>query len=139
MILLDTNVLSELMKLRPETKVLGWMDSFPATEYGVSAITKAEILLGIALLPDGKRKRDLAHAAKLMFEAFPKSCLSFDSAAASRYADIVAGRTRKGRPISVEDAQIAAIALANDMAVATRNTNDFELIRGLMIINPWNS
>ena len=118
--------------------LLAWMDSLSATEFAVSAITKAEIELGIALLPDGKRKTDLAHAAKLMSAEFSGRCLSFDSAAASRYADIVAGRTRKGRPVSVEDAQIAAIALVHDMTVATRNTNDFELIRGLTIVTPWN-
>jgi len=138
MILLDLNVLSELMKSTPEARVLAWMDSLSATEVAVSAITKAEIQLGIALLPDGKRKTDLGHAAKLMFAEFSGRCLSFDSAAAFRYADIVAGRTRKGRPVCVEDAQIAAIALVHDMTIATRNTNDFELIRGLTIVNPWN-
>lgn len=137
MILLDTNVLSELMKSAPEISVLEWLDTLPASECYISAITKAEIELGIALLPDGKRKINLKTAAGLMFDEFQGRCLSVNSTAASRYADIVAERTRIGRPVSVEDAQIAAIALSHDMSLATRNTSDFELIEGLTIINPW--
>ena len=139
MILLDTNVLSELMKSTPDLGVLEWMDALPAAEYAISAITKAEIQLGIALLSDGKRKTKIEQAANLMFAEFPKRCLSFDSDAAYRYGDIVANRTQIGRPISVEDAQIAAIALVHDMTIATRNTNDFESIKGLTIINPWST
>lgn len=137
MILLDTNVLSELMKSAPETGVLEWIDTLPASECYISAITKAEIELGIALLPDGKRKNSLKTAAGLMFDEFLDRCLSINSTAASRYAEIVAGRTRIGRPVSVEDAQIAAIALTQKMSLATRNTSDFEFIEGLALINPW--
>ena len=72
-----------------------------------------------------------------MFDEFPDRCLSFNSIASSKYADIVARRARAGRPVSVEDAQIAAIALTQDMSLATRNTSDFEFIEGLVIINPW--
>jgi len=139
MILLDTNVLSELMKAVPHAGVIAWIDSRPATEYAFSAVTKAEIELGLALLPDGKRKTALKQAAGLMFEEFPHPCLSFNCDAATRYAQIVADRTRIGRPISVEDAQIAAIALVHNMAVATRNTDDFALITELTVINPWKS
>ena len=137
MILLDTNVLSELMKSAPETGVLEWIDTLPASECYISAITKAEIELGIALLPDGKRKNSLKTAAGLMFDEFLDRCLSFNSTAASKYADIVADRTRIGRPISVEDAQIAAIAVTHEMLLATRNSSDFECIDGLTILNPW--
>ena len=137
MILLDTNVLSELMKSDPEPHVLQWLDTLSPSECYLSAITKAEIELGIALLPDGKRKVDLKTAAELMFGEFPGRCLSFNSSAASRYADIVAKRIRAGRPISVEDAQIAAIAVTHNMVLATRNSNDFEGINGLTILNPW--
>ena len=137
MILLDTNVLSELMKSTPETTVLQWMDALPAAAYSICAISKAEIQLGIALLPEGKRKINLEKAATLMFAEFPNRCLSFNSDAASKYADIVAGRTRIGRPVSVEDAQIAAIAITHDMPLATRNTKDFEFIDNLPLINPW--
>ena len=137
MILLDTNVLSELMKLAPEPHVLKWLDTLSPSECYLSAITKAEIELGIALLPDGKRKVDLKTAAELMFDEFPERCLSFNSTAASRYADIVAESTRIGRPISVEDAQIAAIAITHDMVLATRNNSDYENIAELTILNPW--
>ena len=137
MILLDTNVLSELMKLTPEKAVLQWLDTHPASEFYICAITKAEIELGIALLPNGKRKTSLETAAKLMFEEFPNRCLSFDSPAASKYALIVAGRNDIGRPVSVEDAQIAAIALTHSMLLLTRNTKDFKYIEGLTVVNPW--
>ena len=137
MILLDTNVLSELMKSAPEPHALEWLDTLSPSECYLSAITKAEIELGIALLPEGKRKVDLKTAAELMFDEFPDRCLSFNSTAASKYADIVAERTRIGRPISVEDAQIAAIAVTHEMLLATRNSSDFECIDGLTILNPW--
>ena len=137
MILLDTNVLSELMKLTPDAAVLQWLDSQPASEIYISAITKAEIELGLALLPNGKRKTDLETAAGLMFKEFPHRCLSFDAVAASKYALIVAGRSGIGRPVSVEDAQIAAIALTRNMSLITRNTKDFECIEGLTVFNPW--
>ena len=137
MILLDTNILSELMKTAPDASVLKWMNSYPASKYYISAITKGEIELGIALLPDGKRKIGLKTGARLMFEEFPERCLAFDSAAAANYAIVVSRRTGIGRPVSVEDAQIAAIALTHNMLLATRNTKDFEGIDGLRIINPW--
>ena len=137
MILLDTNVLSELMKAVPEALVLQWMNTLPADKYYISAITKAEIELGLALLPDGKRKGNLAIASTLMFDEFPDRCLPFDSTAATNYAYIVAHRTRKGRPVSVEGAQIAAIALSHNMSLATRNTSDFIFIENLTLINPW--
>ena len=137
MFLLDTNVLSELMKSSPEVKVMQWMNGMTAGECFISSVTRAEIELGIALLPDGKRKKSLSRAAKSMFAEFPDRCLSFDGIAASKYAEIVADRTRIGRPVSVEDAQIAAIALAHKMTLATRNSRDFEHIKGLSIVNPW--
>jgi predicted nucleic acid-binding protein len=137
MILLDTNVLSELMKSTPERSVLEWLDTISSSKCFISAITKAEIELGIALLPEGKRKSSLLVAAKLMFDEFPDRCLSFNSIASSKYADIVARRTQTGHPVSVEDAQIAAIALTHNLSLATRNTRDFELIEGLTVINPW--
>ena len=104
----------------------------------VSAVTQAEILTGIALLPAGKRRAALAIAAEQMFEQdFAGRCLAFDAVAARNYALIVADRTRRGLPISTEDAQIAAIALAAGLTVATRNTKDFENIDGLTLANPW--
>jgi predicted nucleic acid-binding protein len=137
LILLDTNVISELMKSRPEAAVINWVDSQTPSILYISAITRAEIELGIALLTDGRRKNDLANSADLLFGEFSDRCLAFDSAAAPKYAGIVSQRNKMGRPISVEDAQIAAIARANSMRLATRNIVDFEFIQGLEVINPW--
>ncbi|MBI2836026.1 MAG: type II toxin-antitoxin system VapC family toxin [Acidobacteria bacterium] len=139
MILLDTNVLSELMRRSPEPRVLQWMDSRPAAEMWISAVTVCEIRLGIALLPEGLRKDLLADLAEAMFqEDFSERCLPFDFSAAAGYASIVAARTRQGRPIKVEDAQIAAIALSGGLTLATRNTKDFAGIDRLTLVNPWN-
>lgn len=138
MILLDTNVLSELMRPVPDVKVLRWLDSHPEGDIWVSAITVAEIRLGVCLLPDGRRKETLSGLAERMFdEDFSGRCLSFDASAAVEYASIVATRTRLGRPISVEDAQIAAIARAAKLVLATRNLKDFAGIEGLGSVDPW--
>ena len=138
--LLDTNVLSELMREHPDAGVLGWFAQNKRAAMSISAVTQAEILTGIALLPAGKRRAALAIAAEQMFEQdFAGRCLAFDAVAARNYALIVADRTRRGLPISTEDAQIAATALAAGLTVATRNTKDFENIDGLTLANPWQS
>ena len=135
---LDTNVLSELMRAKPAASVLDWFAQNTHEAMHTSAVTQAELLTGIALLPAGKRRNALAIAADQMFEQdFAGHCLAFDAAAAKNYALIVAKRTRQGQPISTEDAQIAAIALASALTVATRNTADFENIDGLTLVNPW--
>jgi toxin FitB len=137
-ILLDTNVLSEFMRPRPSASVISWLDEQPAGEVYTSAISRAEIELGLMLMSPGKRQEALSQAAQAMFdEDFAGRCLPFDEDAARHYARIVSARTRAGRPISVEDAQIAAIALAQRMPLATRNSTDFELIDGLEVVNPW--
>jgi len=137
-ILLDTNVLSEFMRPQPAVAVVAWLDKQPSVEVFTSAISRAEIELGLLLMPAGRRQEALSRAAQVMFEEkFAGRCLPFDEGAAPYYARIVAARTRMGRPMSVEDAQMAAIALAHRMALATRNTADFELIDGLALINPW--
>lgn len=138
MFLLDTNVLSELMRSKPDLSVKNWVDRQESDDLFISAVTKAEIGLGLALLPEGKRKRNLMIAAdKVLEEFFFDHCLSFDEFAAKRYSSIVAARINKGRPISVEDAQIASIALTHNMILTTRNIKDFEEIKKLQIINPW--
>lgn len=137
MILLDTNVLSELMKPHPEARVVAWLDEQPASTLFISAITRAEIELGIALLPDGKRKQNIAAAAKRMFDAFSGRLLVFGELAAIQYGQLVAQRTRIGRPITVEDAQIVAIALAHGLQLATRNVRDFKDIPNLSLTDPW--
>lgn len=138
--LLDTNVLSELMRERPAVAVLDWFSRNAPNPMHTSAVTQAEILTGIALLQAGKRRTALALAAEQMFQHdFAGRCLAFDSAAARHYAVLVATRARHGTPVSTEDAQIAAIALACGFTVATRNTKDFENIEGLALANPWHS
>ena len=136
MILLDTNVLSELMRQAPNRAVMDWVDQQATVDLFISAVTKAEIELGIGLVPDGKRKSQLEAAAHEVFAGFAERCLPFDGAAASVYARLVVHRTRSGTPISVEDAQIAAIAVSHDLALATRNVGDFQRIEGLRVVSP---
>jgi toxin FitB len=138
MILLDTNVLSELMRPNPNHTVVQWLDSQLDDNVWISAVTVGEIRLGLALLPDGRRKQLLTELSEQMLhEEFGERCLPFDYQAAENYAVIVSSRNRQGRPITVEDAQIAAIAITADLAIATRNTKDFLDIEGLKLINPW--
>lgn len=137
MILLDTNVVSELMRVAPDPSVVAWIDGQPQYRLYISALTRAEIELGIAILPEGRRKQGLQAAALRMFAEFHDRCLAFDDPAASRYAALVSARMRIGRPITVEDAQIAAIALAGGFVLATRNARDFEEIDGLSVVDPF--
>lgn len=137
-IILDTNVLSELMRLQPAPTVLEWFARQTDVTFFVTAITQAEILLGIALLPAGKRRDTLAEAAEKMFqEDFSGNCLPFDESCTWLYASIVANRRRSGFSITTEDAQIAAIALNRNLPLSTRNTRDFLHIAGLTLYNPW--
>lgn len=139
-VLLDTNVLSEVMRAQPNAKVMNWLGRQQASTLHTTAITRAEILLGIALLPAGKRRESLAIATDSMFEQdFVHRCLPFDEAAAAEYALLVAARARRGRPISTEDGQIAAIALRHGMVLATHNVKDFAGIDGLIVLDPWSS
>lgn len=136
-VLLDTNVLSELMRQKPDKNLLTWFAE-PDAPFYTSAITRAEVLLGIALLPAGKRRTQLSDAAEQMFkEDFANRCLPFDEEAATEYALLVSARHRAGLPISTEDAQIAAIALRHRLVLATRNVRDFARIHGLKVVNPW--
>lgn len=139
MYLLDTNVLSEFMRPNPSIKVVEWLDAQNLSELYISSISQAEILLGITLLDDGKRKKALAIKALDMFEQdFLNRCLYFNIQAAKHYAEVIVQRRRQGLPTSVEDAQIAGIALANNCTLVTRNTKDFESVLSLNIVNPWN-
>ena len=137
-VILDTNVLSELMRSQPEQAVLEWFADRSGDVFYVSSITQAEIMLGIALLPAGKRREALATEAEAMFsQDFAGRCLPFDTSCAARYAAIVSCRRRAGQAISTEDAQIAAIAMTHGYPLATRNTKDFLHIEGLALYNPW--
>lgn len=137
MILLDTNVLSELMRPTPNQAVIEWLDEQPSANLFISAVTKAEIELGIFLLPEGNRRDKLGVAANGMFNDFYDRCLPFDETAATKYVNLVARRANIGRSISVEDAQIASIALTHGLTLATRNTYDFDEIPELNLMNPW--
>ena len=135
---LDTNVLSELMRAQPAPQMLDWFARQQGASFFVCAITRAEILLGIALLPAGKRRDKLAETAEQMFaEDFAGRCLPFDDACATEYAVCVAARTHQGRAISTEDAQIASVAVVHGLSLATRNDKDFKGIHGLTVLNPW--
>jgi len=126
MILLDTNILSELMRPVPEPSVLHWIDGIKEIDTWISAITVSEIKLGIAILPAGRRKTLFFELADEVFIGdFQNRCLPFDCEASQEYVRIVAERKQAGLPITVEDAQIAAIAITAGLTLATRNTKDF--------------
>jgi len=138
-IVLDTNVISELMRPVPEPAVEIWVGAQTAAGLFISAITEAELRYGLALLPDGRRReRLLAQLEAMLAEDFAGRILPFDSAAAGTYAAIAAARRQTGRPISQADAQIAAIAASRGAAIATRNVSDFIECR-IAVLNPWES
>ena len=137
MILLDTNVLSELKRPAPEKGVEQWLADQPDASVFISAITEAELRYGVALLPGGKRQSALAKVIEDMLgEDFTGRILPFDSAAAVAFAEIAATRRQAGRPIAQADAQIAAIARSRGAALATRNVPDFDEC-GIDVVNPW--
>jgi toxin FitB len=136
-IVLDTNVLSELMKPQGLIKVKNWVAAQPRENLFITSITKAEILYGIAILPDGKRSQNLRETAEIMFvQEFAGKILPFEEKAAGCFAEIAASRKQIGKPISQADAQIAAICLANNATIATRNVEDFMNCQ-IAILNPW--
>jgi predicted nucleic acid-binding protein len=139
MIVLDTNVLSEVLKPSPSTAVVTWLSAQEPAEVFLTAITQAEVLYGLELLPAGKRKVSLlAAAGKLFSEDFEGRILAFEEASARNFAKIVAARNSTGRPIAQFDGMIAAICAARRAALATRNVSDFDNC-GLRIINPWDT
>ncbi|MEI7453674.1 MAG: PIN domain-containing protein [Actinomycetes bacterium] len=136
MIVIDTNVFSELMAARNESPVLAWIETVEANSLFYTAITRAEIRYGIERLPSGARKDDLSMRAQQLFTSASDKQLNFDGPAADAYGFIVAKRESLGRRISIADAQIAAIALVNQAQIATRNVHDFQDC-GIRILNPW--
>ncbi|GAA1456267.1 type II toxin-antitoxin system VapC family toxin [Nocardiopsis exhalans] len=137
MIVLDTNVISEIFRPAPEPRVLEWLTSL-TDDVAITSITLAELLAGVRRLPDGRRKDVLATRIDEAIEPYrgSRSVLAFDDIAAERYADVLASRESAGAPISTADAQIAAICLAHDATCATRNVKDFAHT-GVEIIDPW--
>jgi hypothetical protein len=136
-IVLDTNVLSELLKPAPSPQTIVWLSKQPALLLFTTTVTQAEILYGVELLPKSKRKSGLEAAVLAIFEQdFAARILPFDVEAARVFPKIAASRRTAGHPIAEFDAQIAAIARSRGAAVATRNTTDFEGC-GIRLFNPW--
>lgn len=139
MILLDTNVISEPQRQAPDARVLAWLDAQALETLYLSAITVAELRGGIALMPVGKR-RDKLHEnlEKRLLPMFANRVLAFDMACTRAYAELLAKSRAAGLAVETADAFIAAVALANEFTVATRNTGPFEAA-GLNVINPWDA
>lgn len=136
MIVLDTNVVSELMRAQPAPAVLSWMRDNAGNSLYTTTITVAEIRYGMARLPEGRRRESLHQAANEIFAAFPRQVLPFDLGAANAYGDVVTGREGSGNPIDGFDAQIAAICRSQSATLATRNLKDF-LDTGIVLIDPF--
>jgi len=137
MILLDTNVISELMKAKPNASVMNWVDSQVETDLYICAITKAEIEWGVALLNNGKRKQKLHEAAISILDLFKGRCLDYNCKATSHYIDIGLSAKRLGSPMNIEDMMIAAIAQAHNGLLVTRNIKDFDFLPDTKLYNPW--
>lgn len=137
MIVLDTNVVSELMRHDATPTVVTWVNQYPADQIFITAITAAELLYGVARLPAGQRKHTLADKVqRLVHDDFVGQVLAFTGDTAPHYANVVAGRDRLGKPISIADAQIGAICRQHGLGVATRNIKDFADI-GVHVHDPW--
>ncbi|MBD8021155.1 type II toxin-antitoxin system VapC family toxin [Brevibacterium gallinarum] len=137
MIVLDTNVISELFRPLPNPRVVAWLESLSG-EVAITAITAAELLVGVRRLPGGRRQTQLAQGVEAVLDQYRRlnAVLPFDVAAASHYAELVANRKASGSPISMADAEIAAICRTHLATCATRNVKDFQGT-GVSTINPW--
>jgi len=136
-IVLDTNVVSELVRPSPNRSVVEWVDEHDSSELVITALTAAELRAGVALLPESRRKDELGmRIESLLVETFAGYVLAFDVGSSAYYAEVLAVRTRGGRPITTFDAQIAAVCRQYDSVLATRNTTDFT-DTGIQLVNPW--
>ena len=139
MILLDTNVISEMMRVRPNPAVLAWLDKQPQEELWTASVVLAELLSGIEIMPAGRKQKALREAVEEMIAVdFRGQVLNFDLRAARQYGQILSQRRKIGRPIREFDAQIAAIANVHGAILATQNVNDFDAC-GLTLIDPWST
>lgn len=136
MIVLDTNVLSEIIRRTPAPQVVAWVDERAFSELAITAISVAELRAGVALLPHGKRRSQLTHTIDTVVAPFAGKVLPFDADSGSHYATVFAGCRMAGRPIAALDAQIAAICLQHSAVLATRNTRDFAGTR-VTVVDPW--
>ncbi len=138
MYLIDTNVISEMTRPAPNLGVIGWFAKTAVQSIYISAVTLCEMQLGLALMPAGKRKNALVKATGLLVEEdFAQRCLSLDARCAPLYGKLAAQQQKRGHPCSVEDAMIAAIALAHQFTLVTRNTKNFGGVDSLVLLNPW--
>lgn len=137
MIVLDTNVVSEVLRPGPTPRVVAWIESV-SEDLAITTITMAELLVGVRRMPSGRRKTELTANVERALAPFrgTNAILPFDEVAAERYSQVVVAREKAGRPISTADAEIAAISLAHNATCATRNTKDFRGI-GLTLVDPW--
>ena len=137
MLVIDTNVASELMRPEPTAAVAAWIGERDAQNMYLTAVSEAELLYGVAIMPTGKRRSTLEAAMTSWLDlGFRERILPFDSAAARAYAEIAAERRHAGRPIGEADCQIAAISRSRGATLVTRNVRDFERT-GLNVIDPW--
>ena len=137
MIILDTNVLSALMRQAPELPVVHWLDDQQADSVWITSVTLFEARFGLAVLPKGKRRQALEAAfARLLSEDLEDRVLAFDTAAAAEAASLAADRQKAGRPVDFRDTQIAGIALSRRATLATRNTRHFQDLR-VPVVDPW--
>ncbi|MDZ5078757.1 type II toxin-antitoxin system VapC family toxin [Nesterenkonia sp. HG001] len=137
MIVLDTNVISEIFRPAPEVHVVDWLASLTG-DVAITSVTLAELLAGVRRLPDGRRRDELTERIHAAVEPYwgSRAVLPFDDVAADRYADVLVARENAGAPISTADAQIAAICLTHDATCATRNAKDFAHT-GVELVDPW--
>lgn len=137
MIVLDTNVISEVFRPEPDARVLAWLEGLTG-DVAITAVTLAELLAGVSRLPDGRRRAGLAERIEAALEPYreTRAILPFDAAAAEQYAEVLATRERAGQPIHAADAQIAAICRAHAATCATRNRKDF-VGTGVDLVDPW--
>ena len=139
MVVIDTNVVSELMHPAGDPAIASWIAERPTSSLFLTAVSEAELRFGLAIMPLGKRRDGLAAGLERMLRTgFANRVLPFDSAAARAYAEIAAARRAAGRPLSQADGQIAAIARCQGMQLATRNVRDFEGT-GVSLIDPWSN
>jgi hypothetical protein len=136
MIVLDTNVLSALMRQTPDAQVVAWLDLQPRTSIWTTSVTVLEVQFGLQIMSAGKRRTLLFQAFEAMLEKFSRRVASFDDAAAQQAGDLMASRHKKGRPVDLRDTMIAGIVLAHHATLATRNTAHFEDIAA-PVVNPW--
>ncbi|HEY0215781.1 MAG TPA: type II toxin-antitoxin system VapC family toxin [Cellulomonas sp.] len=137
MIVLDTNVLSEPLRVAPDPHVTRWLTTSDAS-VAITAVSVGELLTGARRLPHGRRREGLLEAIESIIDSFSGSILPFDAAAARRYATMQEARRSAGHPLSTEDGMIAAICASHDAVLATRNTKDFDHL-GVPLVDPWSS